>query len=197
MCERGRRQAVTVAGRCPDDLTARINGPLVEQAVINLVDNAVKYSEAGATVADRRRGARAAAWSIRVKDEGCGIASHHLPRLFERFYRVDKARSRELGGTGLGLAIVKHIVAAHQGSVKWRARWARAACFRFRCPAAARQRYVAQPPSAVQVQTPPRAAVLQTVGSALRGVPQRGAQIPLRAAVPRVNRKLNAVLAYF
>lgn len=100
---------------CPPDLTATVNGPLLEQAVINLVDNAIKYSEPGKTVwlsATREGGGL-----IRVRDEGCGIAAEHLPRLFERFYRVDKARSRQQGGTGLGLAIVKHIVQAHGGTV--------------------------------------------------------------------------------
>ena len=102
---------------CPADLQAEINAPLLEQAVTNLIDNAIKYSEAGAAV-------RIAASQqenevvIRVQDQGCGIEAVHLPRLFERFYRVDRARSRELGGTGLGLAIVKHIVAAHRGSVR-------------------------------------------------------------------------------
>jgi two-component system phosphate regulon sensor histidine kinase PhoR len=101
---------------CPDDLQAEINAPLLEQAVTNLIDNAIKYSEAGAVV--RVAAARAEGTvTLCVEDHGCGIEAVHLPRLFERFYRVDRARSRELGGTGLGLAIVKHIVAAHRGTV--------------------------------------------------------------------------------
>ncbi len=99
---------------CPADLQAAINPPLLEQAVINLIDNAVKYSLAGQTILVD--GARAETEVvIRVQDHGCGIGREHLPRIFERFYRVDPARSRKLGGTGLGLAIVKHIAQSHGG----------------------------------------------------------------------------------
>ena len=95
---------------------ARINPLLLEQAIVNLLDNAVKYSDPGRevrvwTTSDNGEVA------IHVADRGCGIAGEHLARVFERFYRVDRARSRKLGGTGLGLAIVKHIVQAHHGHV--------------------------------------------------------------------------------
>jgi two-component system phosphate regulon sensor histidine kinase PhoR len=89
---------------------------LMEQAIVNLVDNAVKYSEAQSEVVILAEG-RPEEVLITVRDRGCGIDQEHLPRLFERFYRVDKARSRRQGGTGLGLAIVKHIVQAHGGRV--------------------------------------------------------------------------------
>jgi two-component system phosphate regulon sensor histidine kinase PhoR len=94
----------------------RINAQLLEQAVVNLINNAIKYSEEGSEIIV---GSKCVDEMIHIYviDSGCGIASEHLPRLFERFYRVDKARSRELGGTGLGLAIVKHIVQAHGGSI--------------------------------------------------------------------------------
>lgn len=90
---------------------------LLERAVMNLLDNALKYSPAGSkvTVAVERVADRV---EIRVSDQGCGIPAEHIPRLFERFYRVDSARSRKLGGTGLGLAIVKHVMQLLQGEVR-------------------------------------------------------------------------------
>jgi two-component system, OmpR family, phosphate regulon sensor histidine kinase PhoR len=86
------------------------------QALTNLIDNAIKYTAAGGSVSVAVRDDNERAW-IDVVDSGVGIPSEHLPRIFERFYRVDKERSREAGGTGLGLAIVKHIVEAHGGRV--------------------------------------------------------------------------------
>lgn len=107
---------IEVQVECEPSLRARINAPLLEQAVINLLDNALKYSDARRAV--QVLGERTATGVvISVRDQGCGIAAEHLPRVFERFYRVDKARSRKLGGTGLGLAIVKHIAQAHHGKV--------------------------------------------------------------------------------
>ncbi len=109
-----KRIAIDLA--CDDGLEARINPPLLEQAVINLIDNAVKYSPEGSRIHVEARRDQTQV-SISVTDEGCGIPPEHLPRIFERFYVVDKSRSRKLGGTGLGLAIVKHIAQAHGGRV--------------------------------------------------------------------------------
>jgi len=101
---------------CSEEIVANVNSALLEQAVINLVDNAIKYSESRnfVTVESWQEGKYV---MIKVQDRGQGISKEHLPRLFERFYRVDAARSRAVGGTGLGLAIVKHIVQAHDGEV--------------------------------------------------------------------------------
>lgn len=126
---------VEIQLNCAQQLRAHINPELLEQAVANLIDNACKYSSPGATV-----------WVegelseneviIRVQDEGCGIEEHHLPRLFERFYRVDKSRSRKLGGTGLGLAIVKHISQAHHGQIQVTSVPDEGTTFRIRLPMA-------------------------------------------------------------
>jgi two-component system, OmpR family, phosphate regulon sensor histidine kinase PhoR len=89
----------------------------LKQVMINLVDNAIKYTDSGGSVAIavRNEGGRCA---VSVADTGIGIPAEHHSRIFERFYRVDKDRSRDVGGTGLGLAIVKHIVEAHGGVMK-------------------------------------------------------------------------------
>jgi two-component system phosphate regulon sensor histidine kinase PhoR len=102
---------------CPGDIHWRFNASLLVQALINLIDNAVKYSEKGGTVTISS-GIDNNFLLISVQDSGAGIEKMHIPRLFERFYTVDKARSRKLGGTGLGLAIVKHIVQVHKGDVR-------------------------------------------------------------------------------
>lgn len=102
---------------CPASLYVYADRSLLTQAVVNLVDNAIKYSPENTSVVMRGSGTGAGV-QITVADNGPGIDERHLARLFERFYRVDKARSRKLGGTGLGLAIVKHIVSVHGGQVK-------------------------------------------------------------------------------
>ncbi len=88
----------------------------LEQMFINLLDNAVKYTDQGGI--DIRISVAASQLLVEVKDSGVGIAPDHLPRIFERFYVIDKARSRQNGGTGLGLAIVKHIVTLHGGEIR-------------------------------------------------------------------------------
>jgi two-component system phosphate regulon sensor histidine kinase PhoR len=119
---------------CPEKLEADINSGLFEQAVRNLVDNAIKYSDAGTTVrvrAFRQDGEI----RIEVTDRGYGIAPEHIERLFERFYRVDKARSRDSGGTGLGLAIVKHVAQYHRGRVEVKSELGKGSTFSIVLPA--------------------------------------------------------------
>ena len=107
----------------------------VHQVFSNLVDNAMKYAASGGRIV---LGARpiTAGVEFYVQDFGPGIPSEHLPRLFERFYRVDKARSRESGGTGLGLAIAKHIVLAHGGSIRAQSELNHGSTFLFTLPLA-------------------------------------------------------------
>jgi two-component system phosphate regulon sensor histidine kinase PhoR len=103
--------------KCNDELSANINKPLIEQAIGNLLDNAIKYSDKKTKITIRSFKDNGNLVT-EVEDEGYGIAKEHLPRLFERFYRIEKSRSRDEGGTGLGLAIVKHIVQVHGGAIE-------------------------------------------------------------------------------
>ena len=126
-------RGVALQEGCDPDLTCRMNAQLVEQALVNLVDNAVKYSSRDAQVTVRaQRGGSGVL--IAVTDTGIGIAPEHQQRIFERFYRVDRARSRDYGGTGLGLAIVKHIAQAHDGDVSVRSAVQHGSTFTLRLP---------------------------------------------------------------
>ncbi|MFN3168171.1 MAG: ATP-binding protein [Phycisphaeraceae bacterium] len=109
-------KGISVRVRCETGLMAMMNRTMIEQAIINLIDNALKYSPEGRKV-EVLAGSDSSEATVKVIDQGRGIEPVHLPRLFERFYRTDRARSRQLGGTGLGLSIVKHIAEAHGGRV--------------------------------------------------------------------------------
>jgi two-component system phosphate regulon sensor histidine kinase PhoR len=111
-----KERGVEIRMECDPQITARVHPSLFEQAVVNLLTNAVTYSEPGTQV-DIEVEDLPDQVAVRVRDQGRGIAQRHLARIFERFYRVDPARSREHGGTGLGLSIVKHIAQAHGGRV--------------------------------------------------------------------------------
>ncbi|MGH9499852.1 MAG: sensor histidine kinase [Terriglobales bacterium] len=122
-----------VEDSAPDPVNA--DREAIHQVFSNLIDNAMKYAAAGGQLV---LGARPAERGVEffVRDFGSGIPSEHLPRLFERFYRVDKARSRESGGTGLGLAIAKHIVLAHQGAIRAESELNHGSTFLFTLPLA-------------------------------------------------------------
>ena len=112
---------VILAIDCPENIIVEMNATLLEQALVNLLINGITYSKKADVVTVRgtiSEDDQGKSVRIAVLDRGCGIAKKHLPRLFERFYRSDKARSRTLGGTGLGLSIVKHIAQAHNGKVE-------------------------------------------------------------------------------
>jgi signal transduction histidine kinase len=99
------------------ELTARADSDRLQQVLSNLIGNAIKYGREGGHVDVSGHLLDGSAIELCVRDDGPGIPAESLERVFERFYRVDKARSREQGGTGLGLSIVKHIVASHGGKV--------------------------------------------------------------------------------
>lgn len=129
------RKSIKLDLICTDVTIAPANPSLVEQAIVNLIDNAIKYSPEASTV-EICVAARDDEVSVRVCDEGPGIAREHQQRLFERFYRVDKARSRDLGGTGLGLAIVKHVAQVHNGRASLSSTPGQGSTFEFALPRA-------------------------------------------------------------
>ncbi|MDR1251396.1 MAG: hypothetical protein LBK62_04430 [Treponema sp.] len=130
---KARQKQIEIIVSCPSDLRAKLHGSFIIQALINLLDNGIKYSAENSKV-------RAAAYQengelvLEVRDEGIGIPPEHLERIFERFYRVDRARSREAGGTGLGLSIVRHIALLHNGTTKVESRAGSGSVFRIIIP---------------------------------------------------------------
>ena len=148
-----RKKAISIKTSCPPDLGAKLYGPFIIQALVNLLDNGIKYSSPGSRVkVDAfREGDQLV---IEVKDKGIGIPAEHMGRIFERFYRVDRSRSREAiskaggkadskadgktdgkaDGTGLGLAIVRHIALLHNGSAEVESHAGEGSVFRLRLP---------------------------------------------------------------
>ena len=131
-----RGRGVTLVQSVPDGLTAHADAHRLRQALANLIDNAIKYGREGGMVEVRGRELGAQQVEVSVRDDGPGIAGEALERVFERFYRADKARAREQGGTGLGLAIVKNVVQAHGGDVRVESTPGRGTEFFIRLPAA-------------------------------------------------------------
>jgi two-component system phosphate regulon sensor histidine kinase PhoR len=114
--DEARQKDIKLVVRCPEGLLVQVDPMLWQRALVNLIDNAIKYSGSHTEVViEAERDDRET--RVSVRDQGCGIPAEHLARIFERFYRVDKSRSRKLGGTGLGLSIVKHVAQSHGGDV--------------------------------------------------------------------------------
>ena len=117
----------------PEHLTVECDEDEISQVLMNLIENAVKYTPRGGSVTVTARDIETRI-EVEVSDSGIGILRQDLPRLFERFYRVDKARSRQSGGTGLGLSIVKHIIERHRGSLWVRSEYNHGSIFGFSLP---------------------------------------------------------------
>jgi two-component system, OmpR family, phosphate regulon sensor histidine kinase PhoR len=143
MGEPAARQGTVLDIQCAEDLPTMVGDhDRLYEVLINLIDNAIKYTPRGGRVTmsarkmDAAGGNGRASMEMAVADTGEGIPAQHIPRLTERFYRVDRARSRELGGTGLGLAIVKHIVQLHQGELQIESRVREGTTVRIKLPLA-------------------------------------------------------------
>ena len=148
-----KKKKIEIIVNCPDDLILKLYGSLIIQGLINLIDNGIKYSPDNSklwvsayltevlqtSVAGNSAAESTAVTSVRelvfeVRDKGIGIPAEHLGRIFERFYRVDRARSREEGGTGLGLSIVRHIALFHNGKAEAESHAGEGSTFRIRIP---------------------------------------------------------------
>ncbi|SMC97628.1 two-component system, OmpR family, phosphate regulon sensor histidine kinase PhoR [Desulfocicer vacuolatum DSM 3385] len=129
-----KEKKINITVECPDNASAPVDPLLMEQAILNLLDNAVKYSPHESRV-NVKVTPKEQQIQIIIKDNGNGIAKEHLSKIFNRFYRVDKARTRNEGGTGLGLAIVKHIVQYHHGNVSVTSEKGRGTAFTLTIPA--------------------------------------------------------------
>jgi two-component system phosphate regulon sensor histidine kinase PhoR len=124
---------ISISVSCPPDLKVLAYSSLLIQAIVNLLDNSIKYSgkESPVKVRAFQEGEQLI---IEVKDKGIGIPAEHIDRIFERFYRADKSRSREAGGTGLGLSIVRHIALLHRGNVEAESHTGEGSTFRLKLP---------------------------------------------------------------
>jgi two-component system phosphate regulon sensor histidine kinase PhoR len=132
---RAENKNVTLLNEIPP-LSIRADANRLDQVFANLVDNAIKYGRSNGKVIVGGRKLDDDRLELSVRDDGPGIPPEAIERVFERFYRVDKARSRDQGGTGLGLSIVKHIVQAHGGEVRVESELGKGATFYFTLPAA-------------------------------------------------------------
>ena len=134
------KKQIEIIVNCPKDLKAKLYGSLIIQGLINLLDNGIKYSQEksklwiSACLAYDSEHAKNNELIFEVRDKGIGIPAEHLERIFERFYRVDRARSREAGGTGLGLSIVRHIALLHKGKAEVESHAGEGSVFRIRIP---------------------------------------------------------------
>lgn len=126
-------KSIQIELKCESPINIMADESLMTQAVVNLLDNAIKYSNENTIITLSAVVEEEQVW-LSVCDQGPGIAEEHIPRLFERFYRVDKSRSRRIGGTGLGLAIVKHIANTHGGQVEVANRGGSGSCFSISLP---------------------------------------------------------------
>jgi len=128
-----KRKQIEIDVDCSGELRAKLYGSFIIQALINLIDNAIKYSQAKSKIWIKAY-CEGEELLLEVRDKGIGIPNEHKERIFERFYRADRSRSREAGGTGLGLSIVRHIALLHKGTAEVESRSAEGSVFRIRIP---------------------------------------------------------------